>query len=66
MEVSGQYHTPAASPHPCERTVPVEQDAGCVSDRGWTIWRRKESLAATWLRVLDRPSLRLVAITSPS
>jgi hypothetical protein len=43
MEVSGQFHVPAASPPRKEPPVPIGQEAGWTPEPVWTTWRRENS-----------------------
>jgi hypothetical protein len=50
MEVSCQFHTPAASNHGKEPTVPIGHEVGWVPEPVWALWNREKSLDPTGTR----------------
>jgi hypothetical protein len=44
MEVSGQYHAPAALTPGKEPLVPIGQRAGYAPEPVWTLWNTEKSL----------------------
>jgi hypothetical protein len=51
--------------YPQERTlVPIKDEAGWALQTVWTLWKRETSLASTLIWTPDRPTHRLVTVTT--
>jgi hypothetical protein len=51
LEVSGQFHVPAALPPEKNSPVPIGQCAGWASEPGWTTWRGEKILTLSGLEL---------------
>jgi hypothetical protein len=65
MEVSGQFHAPAAVSPGKEPQVPIGQEPGCAPESIWTLFSREKSLTParnSAVRPVTRPTISLLDI----
>jgi hypothetical protein len=53
MEVSGQFHTPAALPPEKQHPLPTGQEAGWAPEPVWTLWKGEKLLVSVRNRTPD-------------